>query len=126
MGMVYKLVELDGEGKYKLSPAKKTYPMAKQVFRRRDADGRFAGDHVTGVNESAEGEPLLVPFVRGGKLVKSLPSLAEIRSRCRDQLASLPARLLPLDARPDYPVTYSAGLEAEARRLMTPADRPEN
>ena len=31
--MVYKLVELDGEGRIKLSPGKKTYPMAKQVFR---------------------------------------------------------------------------------------------
>ncbi len=39
LAMVYKLVELDGEGKFKLSPGKKTYPMAKQVFRRRDPDG---------------------------------------------------------------------------------------
>lgn len=47
LGMVYKLVEMDGEGKFKLSPGKKTYPMAKQVFRSRDGAGRFAGDHVT-------------------------------------------------------------------------------
>ncbi len=126
LGMVYKLVELDGEGKYKLSPAKKTYPMAKQVFRRRDADGRFAGDHVTRADESAEGEPLLVPVVRGGRLAQPLPSLEAIRSRCRDQLAALPARLLPLDARPDYAVTYSDALEADARRLMARAERSEN
>jgi nicotinate phosphoribosyltransferase len=126
MSMVYKLVELNGEGKYKLSPAKKTYPMAKQVFRRRDAAGRFAGDHVTRADESAEGEPLLVPIVRDGELVRPLPSLEEIRSRCRDQLASLPDRLRPLDARPDYAITYSDALEADARRLMTTVLSTEN
>ena len=75
LGMVYKLVELDGHGKFKLSPGKKTYPMAKQVFRRRDGAGRFSGDHVTQAGESAQGEPLLVPIVRGGRLVEPLPSL---------------------------------------------------
>ena len=126
MGMVYKLVELDGQGKYKLSPGKRTYPMAKQVYRRRDADGRFVGDHVTRADERAEGEPLLVPVVRGGRLEGPLPSLGAIRARCRDQLAALPPRLLPLDARPDYPITYSDALEADARRLMTHGDRREN
>ncbi|MHB1556925.1 MAG: nicotinate phosphoribosyltransferase [Isosphaeraceae bacterium] len=119
LGMVYKLVELDGEGKYKLSPAKKTYPMAKQVYRRRDVDGRFAGDHVTRADEAADGEPLLVPIVRGGRLVGPLPTLDAIRARCREQLAALPDRLRPLDARPDYPITYSDRLEADARRLMS-------
>lgn len=123
MGMVYKLVELDGEGKYKLSPAKKTYPMAKQVFRRRDADGRFAGDHVTRADEAADGEPLLVPIVRGGRLVGPLPTLEAVRAHCREQLAALPDRLRPLDARPDYPITYSDRLEADARRLMDRAIR---
>jgi nicotinate phosphoribosyltransferase len=126
LGMVYKMVELDGEGKYKLSPAKKTYPMVKQVFRRRDAAGRFAGDHMTRADESADGEPLLVPIVRGGQLVRPLPRLDEIRSHCQDQIAALPRRLLALDAQPDYPITYSEALEADARRLMTPVDHPEN
>ena len=118
LGMVYKLVELDGQGKFKLSPAKKTYPMAKQVFRRRDVSGRFAGDLVTRADESAEGEPLLVPVVRAGRLVNPLPTLDSIRERCREQLNALPERLLGLDAKPDYPITYSDALEADARRLM--------
>ncbi len=126
MGMVYKLVELDGEGKYKLSPAKKTYPMAKQVFRRRDAAGWFAGDHVILADESTEGESLLVPIVRGGQVVRPLPLLDEIRSHSRDQIAALPPRLLALDAQPDYQITYSEALEADARRLMTPVHRPQN
>ena len=86
--MVYKLVELDGLGKIKLSPGKKTYPMAKQVFRRRDRSDRFCGDHVTRADESAEGEPLLVPILQAGRLVAALPSLESIRNHCRQQLRS--------------------------------------
>jgi nicotinate phosphoribosyltransferase len=118
LAMVYKLVELGGEGKFKLSPGKRTYPMAKQVFRRRDHDSKFGGDHVTQADETAEGEPLLVPVLRSGRLVNELPALEAIRARCRDQLASLPERLLRLEAPPDYPITYSDALEAHARRLM--------
>ena len=118
LAMVYKLVELDGKGKFKLSPGKRTYPMAKQVFRRRDSKGQFAGDHVTRAEEIAQGEPLLVEIVRSGRLVHELPGLEVIVDRCRNQLAALPERLRPLDAQPDYPITYSDALEAEARRLM--------
>ncbi len=117
--MVYKLVELEGKGKFKLSPGKKNYPMAKQVFRRLDRQGRFRGDHVTRADETAEGEPLLVPILRAGRLVSALPSLESIRRRCREQIAALPERLLGLDALPDYSITYSDLLEADAKRLMT-------
>jgi nicotinate phosphoribosyltransferase len=118
LAMVYKLVELGGEGKFKLSPGKRTYPMAKQVFRRRDQDGRFCGDHVTLAHETAEGEPLLIPVIQSGRLVIELPTLDSIRGRCREQLGALPARLAGLDARPNYAITYSDALEAHAGRLM--------
>ena len=118
LAMVYKLVELGGEGKFKLSPGKRTYPMAKQVFRRQDENSRFRGDHVTQADETAEGEPLLMPILRSGRLVAGLPTLESIRGRCRDQIAALPERLLGLDAQPDYPITYSEALEALALRLM--------
>jgi nicotinate phosphoribosyltransferase len=118
LSLVYKLVELNGQGKFKLSPGKKTYPMAKQVFRRRDRSNRFCGDHVTRADETAEGEPLLVPILRTGRQVGALPSLESIRNHCRDQLAALPERLLALDAKADYPITYSETLEADARRLF--------
>jgi nicotinate phosphoribosyltransferase len=118
LAMVYKLVELNGSGKFKLSPGKKTYPMAKQVYRRRDQYLRFCGDHVTQADEIAEGEALLIPILRAGRLVTDLPTLDSIRSRCRDQLAALPERLLRLDAQPDYPITYSESLETCAQMLM--------
>ena len=118
LSMVYKLVELEGQGKYKLSPGKRTYPMAKQVYRRRDPAGRFAGDLVARADEPAAGEPLLERVVQGGRLVHDPPSLIRVRERCRDQLAALPDHLLALDAVRDYPVVYSDRLEADARRLM--------
>ncbi len=106
LALVYKLVELDGQGKSKKSPGKAAYPMAKQVFRRRDRSDRFCGDHVVRAGDSAEGEPLLLPILQAGRQVDALPSLESIRSHCRHQLASLPERLRAMNATPDYPVTY--------------------
>ena len=82
------------QGKFKLSPGKKTYPMAKQVFRRRDRSDRFCGDHVTRADESAEGEPLLVPILQAGRLVSDLPSLENIRQSLPLPARSAPERLL--------------------------------
>jgi nicotinate phosphoribosyltransferase len=118
LSLVYKLVELDGAGRFKLSRGKKSYPMAKQAYRRRDGSHRFCGDHVTRADESAEGEPLLLPILKAGRLVSALPSLESIRNHGRTQLSAIPQRLRELDAIPDYPITYSDSLEADARRLF--------
>lgn len=117
LSLVYKLVELDGQGKIKLSPGKKTYPMAKQIHRLRDRDGRFSVDRVTRADETSEGEPLLVPVVRGGKLAAPLPRLDAIRSHCRAQVESLPDELRGPDAAALYPLAYSFTLEHEAEKL---------
>jgi len=117
LSMVYKLVELDGRGRVKLSPGKRTYPLAKQVFRQRDGQGRFAGDLVTGSTEVVDGDPLLVPIVREGQLVESLPDLDAIREYRRQQVASLPEDLRGPHAAGTYPLTYSNLLESEAARL---------
>jgi nicotinate phosphoribosyltransferase len=106
LSLVYKLVELEGQGRFKNSPGKKTYPYAKQIFRRRDRSDRFCGDHVIRAGESAEGQPLLVPILQTGRQVDALPSLESIRNHCRQQLASLPDHLHALDAKADYPITY--------------------
>jgi len=78
----------------------------------------FRGDVVMRSDETAEGEPLLVPIVRAGRLVNELPALKTIRARCADQLASLPDNLKNLDATSRYPISYSNLLEADAHRLM--------
>ncbi|MBX6311999.1 MAG: nicotinate phosphoribosyltransferase [Isosphaeraceae bacterium] len=117
LSMVYKMVALAGSGRIKLSPGKKTYPLAKQVYRRLDARGRFAGDHVTQADETSEGERLLVPVIQGGRLAVPLPRLDEIQAHCARQLAALPDHLRGIAAQPSYPMSYSDVLEREAERM---------
>jgi nicotinate phosphoribosyltransferase len=118
LSMVYKLVALAGQGRIKRSPGKRTYPLAKQVYRVRGTDGLFAYDRVTRADETAEpGEALLKPVLRQGRLTGPLPTLDAIREYCRGQLTSLPTELRTLDSRPSYHVDYSDALEEEADRL---------
>lgn len=117
LSIVYKLVALNGRGRVKLSPGKKTYPLGKQIYRRRDPTGRFLSDHVTRSDEPSEGEPLLTQVVRDGALVAPLPRLDAIREHCRRQLADLPEFLRGLAPDAAYPLTYSDALEDEAARL---------
>ena len=117
LSMVYKLVALDGQGRIKRSPGKRTYPLAKQVYRSRDATGRFLGDHVSRSDEVAPGDPLLVPILRDGGLVAPLPDLESIRGHHRVQVEALPEALRGVDAQASYPITYSEALDREAARL---------
>ncbi len=118
MSMVYKLVALNGQGRLKRSTGKATYPLAKQVDRLRDEMGRLTGDRIIAADEPVEGEPLLVPVIRGGTLAAPLPGLDAIRRHCLQQVADLPDSLHGIHARPDYPVSYSDRLIQEARRLI--------
>jgi nicotinate phosphoribosyltransferase len=117
LSMVYKLVELDGIGRIKLAPGKKTYPLAKQVWRTFDDSGLATGDHVTGRDETSSGRPLLSPILLSGRLAAPLPDLAAIRAHCERERASLPPMLRSLDSTGGYPVTYSDLLETQARAL---------
>lgn len=117
LSMVYKLVAVNGQGRVKKSPGKLTYPLAKQVYRTRDARGRFQGDHITKGDESAPGEPLLKLVVRDGRLSSPLPSLDAIRRHNAEQCAALPDGLRGPDAEGSYPLSYSDALQDEAGRL---------
>jgi len=112
LDMAYKLVEYDGVPRLKLSEGKRTLVGAKQVWRRRGADGRFAGDVIAGRDEAAPGpdwEPLLEPVMRSGEVLVD-PELAAIRSCHRAEMAGLPEPLLRLEGPGDYPVELSPGL----------------
>jgi nicotinate phosphoribosyltransferase len=112
---VYKLVaHARGEalqGVRKLSADKETLPGPKQVWRRHE-DGTMAGDLLAAAEEVHEGEPLLVPFVRDGELVRT-ENLATMRARAAASLAALPAELRrSLEGADPYPVAISAALSA--------------
>ncbi len=113
---VYKIVaDLRGEawrGVAKRSAAKETLPGAKQVFRQFE-DGTMTGDVVATAEEELEGEPLLVPAMRGGKIVL-VESLEEMRERTARSLAALPVELRSKGPKPPYPVKHSEKLRGLA------------
>ncbi|MDR5901772.1 nicotinate phosphoribosyltransferase [Halomonas icarae] len=110
----YKLVAYAGEPRVKHSPGKINLPCPKQVYRRRDAQGRYLGDVIALRDETGvEGEALLHPMVRGGQPIEEGMALAEgARERVSDSLTRLPEELLRLEAgHGDYPVELSSALE---------------
>ena len=116
---VYKLVEIERGGRFapvvKLSRAKRNLPHLKQLRRVSGARGKFRRDVVSLWRERLDGEPLLKRFMREGKIVRRLPRLREIRTRCREQLDRLPPRLRDLHASATYPVRVSADLRRAAQ-----------
>lgn len=118
LSLVYKLCELAGEGRIKLSSGKRSLPFAKQIDRRVDEDGRLVGDHVIRANEPCLGIPLLKRVMAGGRLVEPTPALDAIREHCRSQLAALPLPLRRIEGdEPAFPVQVSDELRSEADHL---------
>jgi nicotinate phosphoribosyltransferase len=113
---VYKLVaDADPKGGWrgvrKLSAHKETLPGPKQVFRRL-RDGVVAGDVVAAEGEAIEGEPMLVPFMEGGEIIRS-ESMDQMRERTLASLGSLPDRLRPPEpSEGEYPVEISERLRS--------------
>lgn len=114
LNIVYKLVEQETPqgtfGRFKLAPGKKNYPYPKQIYRRQDAGGTIVGDRIVKATSQEEGEALLVPVLRRGEPVGTLPSLGESRRRCAEQLSRVPKELLSLELCHSYPVHVSEEL----------------
>ncbi|PMR68966.1 nicotinate phosphoribosyltransferase [Halomonas heilongjiangensis] len=109
----YKLVEYAGMPRVKHSPGKINLPARKQLYRRRDADGRYAGDIIALRDEPIEeGEPLLAPLVRAGRIDEAEMARADrARERVTDALARFPEDVRRLEeGESGYPVELSAGL----------------
>lgn len=135
LGGVYKLGAIRNdagawEPKIKLSEqaVKVSNPGIQQV-RRFTLDGEFCGDAIFDeehgcaepvmivhpsdatqtktMPDGATHEDLLIPIFRGGKLVGAQPSLTEVQTRCRAQLAQLNPSLRRLQ----NPHRYPAGIE---------------
>jgi nicotinate phosphoribosyltransferase len=113
---VYKLVAdkrgEDWRGVIKRSAAKETLPGAKQVFRRFEG-GSMSEDVVGIAAEELEGDPLLVPAMRGGEIVAP-ETLAEMRARAKRSIEALPVALRSPGEKPAYPVRYSDALRRAA------------
>lgn len=119
LGGVYKLVELNGQPKMKLSQDKATYPYCKQVWRSYADDGTMLDDAIGIADETdVPGETLLQPAICNGELIAPLPSLAETQKYARHQIRSLPAIYKSLVAPQAYPVRYSLKLEKRRQELL--------
>jgi len=111
----YKIVEVtnrkgDVIPRIKLSKGKKTLPGRKQVYRAYEK-GMMSMDVIALENEEIDGEKLLEPVIRNGKLVRELPKLKEIRERCKNSLVKLPEKYKKLTNPPVYKVELSSGLK---------------
>jgi nicotinate phosphoribosyltransferase len=135
LGGVYKLVEDHETGRKvaKFSDAKATLPGCHQVFRV-EREGEFKRDVIGTLPEfHVDAEPLLVPWMEKGRLVRDLPTLAGIRARARAQLQAMPAGVRDLapveEDETIYPVAVSDGLEALSeevrKREIGSRTRPE-
>ncbi len=112
LGGVYKLVEDEAGPRAKLSTGKATLPGCKQIYRRVDADGTFAGDVIILADEPAvpDAEPLLVQWMAGGELLRKVPSLDEARTYCLKRLAQLPLNIRCIRDYETYPVEITPAL----------------
>jgi nicotinate phosphoribosyltransferase len=126
----YKLQEYAGIARRKRSTGKATWPGRKQVWRRFDDDGRFAGDTL-GLDDDQEptGTPLIAQVMRRGRRLAPAEGLQRIRDRVADGLAHLPARLRHVDADGGYDVAITPSLqqladEVDRRQQGHPVSRP--
>jgi nicotinate phosphoribosyltransferase len=111
----YKLQEYAGKPRRKRSEGKATWPGRKQVFRHYASDGTITGDVVVLETEVIAGEPLLVPVMRGGKILPGQPDLAHARARAARSLQQLPDALRRLESFV-MPVEISTGIRALAEQ----------
>lgn len=120
LDIAYKLAELEGLGRLKLTANKDTWPGVKQVWRRHHDDGTPLGDTLALADEELPGEPLLVPVMRDGKRTDAgRESLAAARRRAGAEIARLPERLRRLEpADPPFTVAISERLREERRAVI--------
>jgi len=128
LDMAYKLVHYGGRYVLKTSPGKETWTGEKQVYRTREADGRFGGDVIALRDDpppAAEAEPLLRTVMESGRLVAPHPPLTAVRAYCAAQVAALPEEVRRLRNPGSYPVRYSEGLTALQRSLKAELEAAE-
>ena len=120
--VIYKLCEtMTTDGTYapmmKLSEGKATLPGRKQVYRFKDAVGKFEKDLVALADEKVDGEPLMVKVMDKGKVTYDFPSLSEIRSVAAENLSLLPDKYKKVTGAAEYSVELSQNLEKMMENL---------
>ena len=115
IGVVYKMVELDGRYTAKFSEGKHSMPGSKQVFRYPTHDQIACSWECPscGSEDGPVPRALLHPVILGGRLVEPLPDPATARGYALECLKRLPTYCRSLfDSDQKYPVEYSPELQA--------------
>jgi nicotinate phosphoribosyltransferase len=113
----YKLVEYGGKARRKRSEGKVLWPGRKQVYRSYDHEGHMSGDILSLENDRQQGEPLIQPFMKGGKRTTPSEPLDELRKRALEQIDRLPKSRRTLEHAPEYPVTVSEAIRRLAQEV---------
>jgi nicotinate phosphoribosyltransferase len=113
----YKLVEYAGRARRKRSEGKVLWPGRKQVYRSYRTDGCMNGDVLSVEGDALEGEPLIRPFMTGGRRGSPGEPVHESRRRTLAEIKRLPASLLTLEQAPGYSVVVSEALRELARQV---------
>jgi nicotinate phosphoribosyltransferase len=112
IGVVYKLVELDGRVTAKFSEDKHTLPGAKQVFRFASHDAIACSWECLGCGpDEPQARALLRPVMLEGKLVEPLPDVSAARQNAAESIKRLPTAIRSLfDTDQQYRVEHSPAL----------------
>ena len=124
LGVVYKLVELEGRYTAKFSEDKHTMPGSKQVFRFADHDQIACSWECVGCGPGEpEARALLRPVMLGGKLIEALPQPSAARQYAAESIKRLPTAVRSLfDTDQHYRVEYSPDLTALYERVQNEND----
>jgi nicotinate phosphoribosyltransferase len=109
--MAYKLVEYGDRPVLKKSPGKISWPGTKQVFRQTNNQGQLEKDIIGLRDERITGtEALLRKVMKDGKILVTLPALAESRAGLAKELRHLPDLTKAIRDPVRYPVEFSPAL----------------
>ena len=112
LGVVYKLVELDGRVTAKFSEDKHTFPGAKQVFRFDGHDVIACSWECLGCgHDEPQARALLRPVILRGKIIEPLPDVSAARRTAAESIKRLPTAIRSLfDTDQHYRVEHSPAL----------------
>jgi nicotinate phosphoribosyltransferase len=112
LGVVYKLVELDGRVTAKFSEDKHTLPGAKQVFRFDGHDVIACSWECLGCgHDEPQARALLRPVMLKGRLIEPLPDVSAARRNAAESTKRLPMAIRSLfDTDQHYRVEHSPAL----------------
>lgn len=127
VGGVYKIVAIEKDGELvpsiKISgdEVKILLPGRKNVWRKIDAEGNFAGDLISLESEASPGENyelVLRQAMDGGKIIIPYLNVLEIREFAKERLAKLPEKYSRIEDFEKYPVVVSPKLAELKRELI--------